>query len=154
MIDGHPSHRRYTLRDLTDEDEHWMWSEGIKVMRPYVESVYGWDESIVRYFFDKNWRKRRVVMVDGEDAGWLELNLEDRWLYLAEIGLVSKFRNKGIGTQIIQDVLDYADASDLDVELHVLVMNPAQRLYERMGFKPAAIKMSRQSKKIKPGLYS
>lgn len=144
MIDDHPAHGRYSIRDLTDDDEQWMWDAGCEVMRPYIEPVYGWVEEHVRYFFDKNWRKRRVVMVDGDNAGWLELNLEDRWLYLAEIGLLPAFRNQGLGTQIIQDVLDYADANDLDVELHVLVTNPAQRLYERMGFKPAAMKMHRK----------
>lgn len=146
MINDHPEHGQYEIRDLRDDDEQWMWEAGCEVMRQYVEPVYGWVESNVRYFFDKNWRKRRVITVNGENAGWLELSLEGRWLYLAEIGLLPAFRNKGLGTQIIQDVLDYADASELDVELHVLVTNPAQRLYERMGFKPAAMKMSRQSK--------
>ena len=143
MINDHPEHGRYAIRELRDEDKQWIWEADSTAMRPYLEPVYGWVETHARYFFDQNWHKRRVITVDGEDAGWIELSLEKRWLYLAAIGLLPKFRNKGIGTQIIQDVLDYADVHDYDVELHVLVSNPAQKLYERMGFKPTSIKMSR-----------
>lgn len=145
MIEDHPAHNRYTLRDLVDEDEQWLWPAGNEALRPSVEPVFGWDEAISRYFFDKTWRNRRVVLVGGQNAGWLELRLEEKWLYLAEIGLLPAFRNQGLGTQIIQDVFAYADARGLDVELQVLVTNPARRLYERLGFKQTHMKMTRQA---------
>lgn len=151
MIDDQPSHGRYTLRDLTEEDQHWMWPSGRDTFRPYVEPLFGWDEAIARYFYDKNWRKRRVVQVDGRDAGWLELAAESRWVYIREIGLLAEFRNQGIGGQIIADINAYADANDLHVELEVLLTNPAQRLYERMGFHATNIKMHRPAGGPKAG---
>lgn len=144
MIDDHPSHGRYNLRDLVDDDEQWMWPAGNEGLRPYVEPLFGWDEDISRYFFEKTWRGRCVVMVAGENEGWLELRLEEKWLYLAEIGLLPIYRNHGLGTQIIQDVFAYADEHGLDVELQVLVTNPAQHLYERLGFSTTHLKMSRK----------
>lgn len=143
MIEDHPAHGRYTLRDLKDEDEHWMWPATRDTFRPYVEPLFGWDEEIARYFFDKNWRKRRVVVVDGCDVGWLELASEKRWLYVNEIGFLPAYRNQGLGTQILSDVNAYADANDMDVELMVLMTNPAQRLYERMGFRVTNLRMHR-----------
>ena len=150
MIDDHPAHGRYTLRDLTDEDEHWMWPAVRDTFRPYVEPLFGWDEAVARYFFDKNWRKRRIVMVDSVDAGWLELDAELRWVYINEIGLLPEFRNQGIGGQIIADVNAYADAKGLAVELMVLVTNPAQKLYERMGFSTTNLRMHRPAGGTKP----
>ncbi len=85
-------------------------------------------------------------MVGGENAGWLEVASENRWLFLHEIGLLPGYRNQGLGTQIISDVFAHADANGLAVELQVLVTNPALRLYERMGFEPTHVKMHRKAK--------
>ncbi len=143
MIDDQPAHGRYALRGLTDDDEHWMWPAGCEAMRPWVEPLFGWDDQDARYFFDKSWRNRRVVLVAGVNAGWLELAIEKDWLLLHDIGLLPAYRGRGLGAQIIADVNAYADAHGVNVELQVLVTNPAQRLYERMGFRPTHAKMHR-----------
>lgn len=124
-----------------------MWPLQRDTFRPYVEPLFGWEEDVARYFFDKHWRRRSVVLVDEHPVGWLEVSVEERWLYLADIGLLPECRNQGLGTRMIQDVLDYANAHELTVELQVLVTNPAQRLYERMGFRPSHVKMYRPLKK-------
>ncbi|MEM8782486.1 MAG: GNAT family N-acetyltransferase [Planctomycetota bacterium] len=143
MIDPQPSHGRYTLRPVRDDDESWMWPAGKEALRPYVAPFFGWEEEVARGFFDRSWRKRQVVEVDGQRAGWIELAIEGTSLYLHEIGLLPEFRNAGLGSRIIDDVCQHADAQALNVELQVLVTNPAQRLYERMGFRPAHFKMFR-----------
>lgn len=143
MIDDHPAHSRYTLRDLNEGDESWLWPAHCEAMRPWVEPLFGWDESKARWFFEKSWRKWRIVQVQRVNAGWLELAREADWLYLHEIGLMSEYRNRGLGAQIIGDVNAYADAQGLAVELQVLVTNPARRLYERCGFSPTHVKLHR-----------
>ena len=50
---------------------------------------------------------------------------------LVYIAVNSKFRNKGIGRQIVERGIKEADG---DVKLHVEYENPAKRLYERIGF--------------------
>lgn len=121
-----------------------MWPAYCEAFRPYVEPLFGWNPAELRVYFDKSWRKRHVVLVGGHAAGWLELVVENSWLFLNDIGLLQAYRNQGLGTQIIKDVLAYADANDLQVELQVLVTNPAQHLYQRMGFKPSHMKMYRK----------
>ncbi len=54
---------------------------------------------------------------------------------LMDIALVDAERGKGIGTSLIQELLDSAAASQLPVTLHVEPINPALRIYERMGFR-------------------
>lgn len=51
---------------------------------------------------------------------------------LASIRLLPKFQNRGIGTKII---LDLIEKSNKPVKLKVLKVNPARKLYERLGFK-------------------
>jgi len=51
------------------------------------------------------------------------------------IALISKYRNKGIGSQLIQDLLDHLKQNKVDgVSLSVDARNPAFRLYKRLGF--------------------
>ncbi|MBZ0200412.1 MAG: GNAT family N-acetyltransferase, partial [Ignavibacteriaceae bacterium] len=50
---------------------------------------------------------------------------------LVYIAVNSKFRNQGIGKQIVDAALEIAQG---DIALHVEYNNPAKRLYERLGF--------------------
>ena len=74
---------------------------------------------------------------NNELAGELVMNNTGMDEYIPENILVyvavdSKFRNKGIGRQIVNKAIELSDGN---VALHVEYDNPAKRLYERIGFK-------------------
>ena len=54
---------------------------------------------------------------------------------LMDIALVPERRNRGIGTRLLNEILDEARATGSTVTLHVEPDNPAQRLYCRLGFR-------------------
>ncbi len=62
------------------------------------------------------------------------------WTYSAQevrivdIALLPGFRGKGIGTAIINSILEKAVALEKSVTIHVEYNNPALKLYERLGF--------------------
>jgi GNAT superfamily N-acetyltransferase len=59
-----------------------------------------------------------------------------RWGYLGNAFILAAYRNQGIGTQLLDAVLRYADENDLVR----VVLSPSDRavsLYERAGFGPA-----------------
>ncbi len=73
---------------------------------------------------------------DNELCGALIMNKTGMSEYIPENILVyvavdGKFRNKGIGKQIVERGIKEAEG---DVKLHVEYENPAKRLYERIGF--------------------
>lgn len=77
-----------------------------------------------------------VVLWGGEPCGRLYLA---RWageLRVVELTLLPAYRNRGIGTQILDGVLAEADAAGKPVRIHVEQNNPAQQLYRRFGFVP------------------
>lgn len=43
-------------------------------------------------------------------------------------------QGRGLGTEIVRNLLAEAAAARVPVELQVLKVNPARRLYERLGF--------------------
>ena len=68
-------------------------------------------------------------------VGRLWVAQDARSLTVLDISLVAELRGQGIGTECLRRVQRRAAAARLDVELQVVHGNPAQRLYERLGFR-------------------
>ena len=54
---------------------------------------------------------------------------------IIDIALLTLYRNAGIGSGLIEDLLAEAAATGRPVRLQVVRSNPALELYERMGFR-------------------
>jgi ribosomal protein S18 acetylase RimI-like enzyme len=78
-----------------------------------------------------------VIVVDGEPAGRLYLHRGRSEIRIVDIALLPEHRGSGIGTSLLHDLLAEADASGKSVTIHVERLNPALRLYERLGFELA-----------------
>ena len=138
-----PSHGRYVLRPVVEGDFDFLWALKVATLRPYIQKLYGWDEAQAQTILRRVMDQAHLVLVAGEPAGLLKVEINGGFVYLAEIGLVPPLQNQGLGTQIIQDVLAAADREGLAVELQVFSDNPAVRLYERLGFSESHKKMFR-----------
>ena len=78
-----------------------------------------------------------VIAVDDEPAGRLYLHRGESEIRIVDIALLPEHRGKGIGTALLSDLLSEADAAGKSVTIHVERLNPALRLYERLGFSVA-----------------
>jgi ribosomal protein S18 acetylase RimI-like enzyme len=83
------------------------------------------------YFPDADWL---IVEAGGEPVGRVYLDRRETDLHLIDISLVERRRGGGIGTAIMEDLLELARAEGKTVSLFVEPDNPARRLYERLGF--------------------
>ena len=80
-----------------------------------------------------------VIERDGAPIGRLYLaTLDGHDRRIMDIALLAEFRNRGIGTGLIRDIMAAADHDGMLVSLHVEFWNPALQLYERLGFHEAA----------------
>jgi ribosomal protein S18 acetylase RimI-like enzyme len=75
-----------------------------------------------------------VIVADGRDVGRVALGTSDSTLHVVDIAIVTSERNKGIGTAVLEMVIDVAERDGRDITLNVDRGNPARRLYERLGF--------------------
>jgi ribosomal protein S18 acetylase RimI-like enzyme len=78
-----------------------------------------------------------IVEVDRAIGRLLVSRLADE-IRLVDIALLPQWRGRGIGAALIQQLLDEAALLGKPVRLHVEKSNPAQRLYQRLGFTPLA----------------
>ena len=75
-----------------------------------------------------------VVLVGGEPCGRFYVYRGECEVRIVDIALLPEHRGDGVGTSLLRDLLDEADAAGKRVTIHVERFNPALRLYERLGF--------------------
>ena len=75
-----------------------------------------------------------IVEYAGQPAGRMIVDRSGSSLLLMDIALLPEFRNRGLGTALLRDLLYEADQAGRPVRLHVEAFNPAMRLYQRLGF--------------------
>lgn len=129
---------RYTLRQATEDDYDFLYRLHAATIREAVEATFGpWDEAFQQADFAENFEPDacQIIVVEGRDVGVLKVEEREGHVFLALIEIAPDFQNKGLGSQVIGDVLSQAQAQGKTVKLHVLKGNPrAHRLYERLGF--------------------
>ncbi|HVU17763.1 MAG TPA: GNAT family N-acetyltransferase [Candidatus Didemnitutus sp.] len=126
----------FITRPAAEEDRDWLYALKRATMRPYVEKVFGWNEDDQRRRFDEDFdpAAKRIILVDGHEAGMFEVHDRRDHRYLAQLEILPAFQNRGLGAAVVGQVIEDAARAGRHVELQVLRPNPARRLYERMGF--------------------
>jgi len=101
-------------------------------------------EDFLRMQFDlqhtqylQNYREANfeIILFDKVPAGRLYVERREKEIRLIDLALLPQFRRLGIGTTILKDLIAEANEKKLPLNCHVERLNPARRLYERMGFK-------------------
>jgi len=90
--------------------------------------------------YRRSWPQARflVVVAGDHDIGRLYRRETDDELHLIDIALLPEWRNQGIGTSLMNDLIGEADRQGKRLTLYVENWNPARRLYERLGFVDAS----------------
>jgi ribosomal protein S18 acetylase RimI-like enzyme len=127
----------HSLRPVSDADSLWLWSLKRATMKAYVEQTWGrWDDTEQAERFRQGFRPADVsiIVLDGHDAGLLHVERSPGEINLVNIQVAPEFQNRGLGTEVMHALLAEARREKLPLRLQVLRVNPARRLYERIGF--------------------
>lgn len=125
------------LRPATSEDIDVLFGIHRAAMRAYVEQAYGpWDEAWQAAFFRDHFDTavRRAVQADGASIGFVDVIEREDDVWISELVLDPAWHNRGIGTELLRGAMGIAMARGVPARLQVLQVNPARRLYERLGF--------------------
>ena len=75
-----------------------------------------------------------IVMRDGLPIGRMLVDRNAEEIHLVDISLLQDHRGLGIGTQLLQELINESVAANAPLTLFVEDGNPAKRLYARLGF--------------------
>jgi ribosomal protein S18 acetylase RimI-like enzyme len=87
--------------------------------------------------FKEQWKATqvRIITLDRWDIGWLQSFIEDDTLFIAQLFIDVPFQRRGIGAEVMHRLIGEANRANLAVRLNVVKINPAVRLYKRLGFR-------------------
>ena len=124
----------------------------------FIESVYGstredelnltnWPEQQKKAFiimqsmaqlaeYKKNYPGAafQIILYKKQAAGRFYTWENDNEIRLIDITLLPLFRGKGIGTNLLQELIKKSNTGNKKISLHVEPGNPALQLYKRLGF--------------------
>ena len=106
-------------------------------MRAVIEQTWGWDEGLQRTYFDRRFEALSISIIecDGNSVGAVMLEWKPDDLYIHELQLLPSHQGHGIGSAVIQKLIEQAAHRGLPVTLSVVVANSrAKQLYKRLGF--------------------
>jgi len=76
----------------------------------------------------------QVIIFNKQDAGRFYTLENDTEIRLIDITLLPRFRGKGIGTFLLEELIQKSKKVQKKISLHVDPVSPALHLYQRLGF--------------------
>lgn len=141
-----------TLRPIRPEDEPFLFRVYAGT-RTEELAVVAWSDAEKEAFLLQQFRAQHeyyrenysrasfdVIEVGGQPAGRLYVDRRQDEIRLVDIALLPEHRASGLGSRLIEGLLEEGRATLRVVTIHVEKLNRALRLYERLGFKVVADK--------------
>ncbi len=139
-----------TLRAVTPEDEDFLLTV-YGSTRLEELALTPWDEEQRALFVRFQFNAQRdhyqthyptavhsIILNDSTPVGRLYLAREDRFIRILDITLLPQFRNHGIGSRLLAELMSEAKEAGLPLQIHVESYNPSLKLFERLGFRQIA----------------
>ena len=120
------------MRQATPEDFDYCATLYFAAMEPTIRAL-GMDLARHTADFRARWSaaETRIITRGRADIGWLQAAIEGDALFLKQLFVDASLRRQGIGTQVMQLLIDEAARADRAITLGVVKTNPARRLYQR-----------------------
>jgi ribosomal protein S18 acetylase RimI-like enzyme len=135
-----------TLRDIVEADTAFLL-EVYGSTRADELALIDWSdeqkEAFLRFQFEAQHRfyheqypaaTYSIILRDGEPVGRLYVLRAEDLINILDITVLPQFRNTGIGTTLIGELLTEGAQSSKPVQIWVEHFNPSQRLFDRLGF--------------------
>lgn len=78
----------------------------------------------------------QIILADEQSAGRLYVDRWEHEIRIVDITLLPPFRGQGVGSSLLQSLIEESMAAGKPLSIHVEKNNPAMRLYRRLGFLP------------------
>jgi ribosomal protein S18 acetylase RimI-like enzyme len=142
-----PGRGTIVLRPVTKLDQEFLLSVYASTREQELSQVEwgeGQKETFLRWQFETQKREYEtrfpnarydVIVVDGQPAGRIWVGADNEEIRLLDIAILPGFQNRGVGTALLNQLIEEARSSNKRLRHMVFVLNhEAHRFYERLGF--------------------
>lgn len=133
MID----YNQISLAPAQEKQREFAYRVKKEAQGPYVVAIWGWDEDKQRWFFNRDWQQQppMVISYAGEPIGTLSVHRDKDSIKIRQFFIRPPYQRQGIGTFLLRQLLEEADASDRIAKIAFLRGSPVELLYRRFGFR-------------------
>src|SRR5258708_34625881 len=145
-----PDSSLITLRAATAADQDFLLAVFAGTRSDELAAL-AWDPKMGQAFLEMQFRmqaqnykaahptaENNIILNEGAPVGRMLVDRTEQAIKLVDIAILPDHRSAGIGSKLIQSLLDEAATSGREVQLSVFKTNPAARLSERLGFSTVA----------------
>lgn len=144
----------YSLRQGVDADYAFLYNLHRLTMQEYIEPIWGWHEEWQQEYFRAKFDPTRyqIIVIGDRRGGVIVVEDKPDEIYLGLIEVLPEFQGHGLGTRLMNTLLERAKTTGRTLSLHVLKTNhPARRLYERIGLRVVGEEGYRYRMSWRPG---
>jgi RimJ/RimL family protein N-acetyltransferase len=137
------------LRAFSERDVPFLKKIYFSTREAELNQVNDWTESMKQAFlthqfeaqheyYQKNYVGAKFFVIEKRKEIIGRLYYQEGFegtIRIIDIALLPKFQNQGLGTSILNDIMEQAKTIKQPITIHVESFNPAMVLYERLGFK-------------------
>jgi ribosomal protein S18 acetylase RimI-like enzyme len=123
----------FSLRKATNNDLDLTFKIKENALQQYLEMLWGWNEKAQQDFHRREFKKEhfQVIEQQNESIGYLEVLTFSDHIFLANLMILQPFQGKGIGKNIMQDLIK----NNPKIVLEVLKVNErAIAFYQALNF--------------------
>lgn len=80
--------------------------------------------------------EQSVILLGDSRVGRIYVDRRESEIHILDITLLTQYRGQGIGTPILQQVMDEAAQAGKSVSINLDSFNQSHQLFARLGFKP------------------
>lgn len=124
-------------RRATSEDADFLYDVLKRALGPHVEATFGeWDDEWQRQEFERrsDAAAHEILIAEDLPIGCLKLREHPNHWSVDRIFLLPEWQNRGLGADVMTEVIESAGRAGKPIKLRVFRVSPARRFYERLGF--------------------
>jgi len=77
-----------------------------------------------------------IINLKEQPVGRLYVDRQEDKITILDITVLPGYRNRGVGTKLITEILQAGEQAEKPVEIHIESYNPSANLFSRLGFQP------------------
>ncbi len=128
---------KYSFQKASCDDEVAIFNLYVSVMKKYISEIWGWNQEWQKNDFRRHFNPESITVVKEKKTiiGYSQVEKQGSHLYVRMMLLLPEYQGMGIGSHLLNSVIEEANIQSMIVGLEVFKINErALGFYKHHGF--------------------